>query len=618
MPFIARQSVEEVRNRVNILDVVSPYTQLKRSGNRYVGLSPFTQEKTPSFFVDPEKSLYHCFSTSQGGDLFRFVMTMENLNFGEAVESLASKFNIELKYEEGSGGDSGASRSLRQELLQIHEEAADYYAARFWEKEGHAPDIRRYWETQRQFDLETAREFRIGFAPPTDTRLLERLLKRQFSPEALRQCGLFYVADRDPGATSARPRFRGRLMIPIHDVQGRVVAFTARQLDITPEDDPAREAKYINSPETPIFKKGDILFGLERARKAIRDDDAFLMVEGQLDAIRCHACGLHTAVAPQGTGITEQQLLRLRRYARRLDVLLDGDNAGQKAAFRLVALALRAELDTRFLPLPPGQDPDGLLSEQGAAALEPLRRQSLTGLEFALRHLAGKPLGTLTTHEKTSLLEEAYAIIASSGSHFFREALLEEASRLIATDARALKRDFQRFLDRRRTPGEVPPPEPPVEKNDAQKLTNAEKDLLWMVSHFEQYGKQIAQIVDPQWIDTSLTAGILLQKILAEFEHDAWQGRESLDDLIESDAESSLLSELLIQKPHAKDFQPVSAINAVLKKMHLRFLEKENQKLKSELLSENPKSEEFRRLSARRAELRGMRQHPPVLSPSQP
>jgi len=621
MPLIARQSIEEVRHRVNILDVVSPYTQLKRSGSRYSGLSPFTEEKTPSFFVDPDKSVYYCFSTSQGGDLFRFVMTMENLNFQEAIESLAAKYGIDLQYEEGEG-QPGPSRSLKNEIIAIHEDAADYYASLFWSHDEQGAGIRDYWENQRKFELQVAREFRIGLAPPTDSKLLKMLQKKGYSAEAIRECGLFYVTSRDSGEDySARPRFRGRLMIPINDVQGRVVAFTARQLDITPEDDPSGKAKYINSPETPVFRKGDLLFALDRARKSVDERGFFLMVEGQLDAIRCHASGLKTAVAPQGTAITEKQLDTLKRYASRLEVFLDGDPAGQKAAFRMIPLCIKTGMDCSFLPLRPDQDPDTLLLDSGAEALETLRKRAIPAMEFALRHLAGKPFKQLSTNEKTILLDDLYKIIASAQTYFLQEELLLQAARILDADIQALKRDFQRFNTRNsgygkgfNNPDFSPPEDYTVTKSQKRKLTNVEKDLLWIISHFEQHGNKIAQVINPEWIDDTHPAGALLQKALAEFEHDAWQGPESLEDLIESDVEASIISEILIQSPDQKDFQPVPAINAALKSLFFRYLDQRNQEIKKQLLNMDSHSEKYLELSKERIHLRKMKHSVPTIT----
>jgi hypothetical protein len=202
-------------------------------------------------------------------------------------------------------------------------------------------------------------------------------MRRKFSEEALKRCGLFFVRD-DAAITlqALRPRFRGRLMIPIRDHQGRVCAFTARQTGLTPDDDPAKEAKYVNSPETPIFTKGNLLFNLDRARTHVGEGKPFVMVEGQLDALRCWSVGLKTAIAPQGTSITESQLVLLRRYHTQVECFFDSDSAGQKAALRFLPMALKAGLELRFLTLAGATklDPDLLFLERGLAAYEEVRR----------------------------------------------------------------------------------------------------------------------------------------------------------------------------------------------------------------------------------------------------
>src|SRR5690606_4936515 len=202
------------------------------------------------------------------------------------------------------------------------------------------------------------------------------LLKKGFSEDALRQCGLFFIYD-DAAVSlrTLRPRFRGRLMIPIRDHQGRVVAFTARQTELTPDNDPAKDAKYVNSPETPIFTKGNLLFNLDRARTHAGEGHPFVLVEGQLDALRCWSVGLKTAIAPQGTAITETQLALLRRYHHQVECFFDGDSAGQKAALRFLPMALKAGLEVRFLTLR-GEtklDPDLLFLERGLAGYEAVR-----------------------------------------------------------------------------------------------------------------------------------------------------------------------------------------------------------------------------------------------------
>ena len=208
---------------------------------------------------------------------------------------------------------------------------------------------------KRKFSPELADEFKVGAAEADGGGLAAAVRRKKFSDDAVRQCGLFFTRDDamlTPGAM--KPRFRGRLMIPIRDHQGRVVAFTARQTELTPEDDPAREAKYVNSPETPIFTKGNLLFNLDRARSHVGEGKPFVLVEGQLDALRCWSVGLKTAVAPQGTAITEVQMALLRRYHPQVECFFDSDAAGQKAALRFLPLALKAGVEARFLTLAGG------------------------------------------------------------------------------------------------------------------------------------------------------------------------------------------------------------------------------------------------------------------------
>ena len=361
MPKIAQRSIDTIKQQVNLVDVVSPYVQLKRAGRSFKGLSPFTQENTPSFYVHPDRGFYKCFSTGEGGDCFTFITKMENLEFGEAAEWLAKKFNIQLEYE--SGGPSKEEASLRKQIFELHERAAEWFHHQLTDSPEAAP-IRDYWQQSRGFTLETASQYKIGYAPPAQDALAKLCGKHKISTAAMLQSGLFYAREQERDYNRFRSRFRGRLMIPIHDVQGRVVAFTARQLPQTPDDDPAHQAKYINSPETPIFHKGRLLFGMNHARRHLKDGDGFLLVEGQLDAIRCWTKGLHTAVAPQGTALTEEQVHLLRRYDPPfIECLLDGDSAGRKAALKYIPLAFKAGLEFRFLLLPEKADPDQLLRE---------------------------------------------------------------------------------------------------------------------------------------------------------------------------------------------------------------------------------------------------------------
>ncbi len=539
MPFLKQSSLENLRARISIVDVVSPYTQLKKIGHEWKGLSPFSSEKTPSFYVDPTKNVFYCFSTGQGGDIFRFVQIKENLSFPEAIETLAHRFNIPLEYEEGSGAPN-LNRSLVREIYEVNEIAADYYHRVFLSQTREGLFIREFWEKLRGFPPELAKDFRIGLSPTNAAELIKLVRAKNFSPEALRQCGLFFTREDDLHAADLRPRFRGRLMIPIRDIQKRVVGFAARQTELTPRDTRYEEGKYVNSPETPVFKKGHILFNLDRAKDDIGEQDAFLLVEGQLDAMRCFSCGLRTAIAPQGTAITEDQIRSLRNYSRKIECLLDGDSAGQRAALRILPMVLQAGMEMQILVLPQGKDPDCLLQEEGVAAIERLRAQALSPMAFAVKaHLPQDHLPT--PREKADAFGELARLILLCESEIVRQGYLNQAARLLGIDAATATRDFEliRRAAKRQSAG-APALLSPAESEPAR-LTSAEEDLLLVVLNHDALATTIAQHTPPEWIDTQTTAGRLLDRLLAALREQVIENARQFDGLVEDESERAFL-----------------------------------------------------------------------------
>ncbi len=578
MPAIKSTSVRDLKLRVNIAEVVSRVVTLRKTGSRLKGLCPFHAEKSPSFHVDPDKGFYKCFGCGKAGDAITFVRETEQLTFTEAVEALGQRFGIAIEYEEGSGGPTREDRSLRQELYDLHEQAADFYHQTFKGSQATGDFMRAYWTDQRRFTLELADDFKVGAAPADDGGLAARLCSHRYSDEALRQCGLFFVRDGTaPTPGTMRPRFRGRLMIPIRDHQGRVVAFTARQTALTPADDPAREAKYVNSPETPIFTKSQLLFNLDRARTAAGPGKPFVMVEGQLDAMRCWSVGLKTAVAPQGTSITEGQLALLRRYQPEVECFFDSDSAGQKAALRLLPMALKAGLELRFLTLAGAEklDPDLLFLERGLAGYEEVRRSALSAMAFACRAVL-PPDREVSPEQKSRAAQTVLEIIAAAESEVSRAEFIAESAHHLRLPVAALQKDFQRLIERQRVqsgfrtaaaPAPVPVPAAP-ERNPG---VSPEKDLLWLCLHQERIGKPLSAILPQDWIDTSHPAGVLLNRFLAEFEHDSWPGRDHLDALLETPEEKSLVASLLFDSPTFDD--PVKVALEGLRLMRARVLE---------------------------------------------
>jgi DNA primase len=584
MPVIKPTCVRDLKLRVNIADVVSRVATLKRSGSRLRGLCPFHSEKTPSFYVNPDRGLYKCFGCGKGGDAIEFVRETEQLSFTEAVEALGQRFGIVIEYEEGSG-PSREERSLRQEIFDLHEQAADFYHEAFQARQPAGDFMRAYWTGERRFPPELAVEFKIGAAAAEDAGLGARLLKRGYSEEALRQSGLFFIREGAVITIGAlRPRFRGRLMIPIRDHQGRVVAFTARQTALTPADDPAREAKYVNSPETPIFTKGHLLFNLDRARTEASKGQPFVLVEGQLDALRCWQVGLRTAVAPQGTALTENQLGLMRRYHTQLECFFDSDDAGQKAALRLLPLALKAGMEVRFLGAGGAAkvDPDVLFLERGLAAYDELRQKSLGAMAFACRSLLADP-EKASPEQKSRAAQAILEIIANADSEVTRSEFVTEAAGHLRLQPAALQRDFERARGRsaeaaaraavRREAAEggtVPGAAPPG-LSSLPSGSTPEHHLLMLCLHFEHLGKPLSAAVPHDWVDTRHTAGLLLNRFLAAFEHGDWPGRDHLDELLETSEEKALAASLLFDAPEIDD--PVKVAQEGLRQLQTRMLE---------------------------------------------
>jgi len=616
VPIIKERSLQDLKHRVNIADVVSRTVTLKKAGAaRFKGLCPFHQEKTPSFHVSADRGFYKCFGCGKAGDILSFVMETEGLVFTEAAEALAKRFGVALEYEEGSGGPTREERSLRQELFDLHDAAAEHYRQAFLAANPHGDYIRAYWTRDRRFTAELADEFKIGFAPVADAGLAAALLQRKFSEAALRQCGLFFLREGAvPGPGTLRPRFRGRLMIPIRDHQGRVVAFTARQLELTPADDPAREAKYTNSPETPIFTKSNLLFNLDRARTHVGEGRPFVLVEGQLDALRCWSVGLKTSIAPHGTSITEGQLALLRRYHAQVECFFDSDAAGQKAARRFLPLALRAGLEVRFLTLAGAEklDPDLLFLERGLAAYDEVRRDAVGAMAFAVRSLL--PQGAQAGAEQKARAAQAlFEIVAQAESDVARSAFVQEIAAHLRVPPGALERDLRQYLARQggqRAPGPAAPARPA--RADAETI-NTEHHLLFLCLHHEPLLTDLASHLPLEWIDTQSLAGRLLERFLNEAQHNGWPGRDHLDQLLEDQEEKAFVASLLFDQADLENLPKV--VNEGLRSLQRRHLEPRLRELELEIAAKAPDGDsDLLSLLKKRADMTRQLLHPPRLT----
>lgn len=339
-------AVEEIKSRLSIEDVVSQYVELKRAGRNFKGLSPFGNERTPSFMVSPEKQIWHDFSSGKGGNMFSFVMEMEGLDFKGALELLARKAGVDLDQFRGRGSSNSKEKERLFEALEL---AAKFYQVQFSKNQ----TALIYVLKKRQFSKETALEWRLGYSPNTGTALIDFLKTKNFTEHEIKSAGLSAQRYRGLG-----DMFRGRLMIPLADQQGRIIGFTARLL----EDDPDAP-KYINTPQTLLYDKSRHVYGLHLAKEAIRKSKYAVVAEGNLDVIASHQAGIRQVVATAGTAMTEQHLKTLGRFTPDIRLSFDADNAGLNATERAIPIASKVGVSLSIITIPSGKDPDELIKQ---------------------------------------------------------------------------------------------------------------------------------------------------------------------------------------------------------------------------------------------------------------
>jgi DNA primase len=386
---------DEIRERIDLAEIVAGYVSLKKAGRRLVGLCPFHEEKAPSFSVDPQKQVWHCFGCKEGGNVFHFLMKAEGLTFVEAAQKLAARAGLEFRARR----DSEETRSEKEQLARTNAAAAEFFQRQL---AGPAGEKARTYLAGRGLSEKAISDFGLGYAPGDWEALCRHLSSRGTSPAALARAGL---AIARPSGDGCYDRFRDRVMFPILDLEERVAGFGGRTLD------EKETAKYINSPETSLFRKGRLVYGLPYARKAIADRGRVLIVEGYMDVIACHEAGFREAVATMGTALTPQHLSLLRRYSQSLYTAFDADSAGLRATLRGRDLFEAAEVEVRVVRMPAGKDPDALVREAGPEALAAAVQAAVTLVDYELEAIAARhpEKGSET---RLAVLREAIPVLA--------------------------------------------------------------------------------------------------------------------------------------------------------------------------------------------------------------
>ncbi len=433
--LITDEALERVRSATDIVELVSQHVSLKKSGANYLGLCPFHQEKTPSFTVSPGKQIFHCFGCGAGGDAVGFVMRQGNYSFPDAVRFLADRAGIELP-ERTVSRSAGAAREDWEKLIAANEEAAKFYQERLW----NSPDGKKaakYLEG-RGMPEDAARGFEMGYAPASWDALLTHLKAQGHDSSIIEKAGL---AIKKADGAGTYDRFRDRLMFPIKDVKGRYIGFGGRALKN--EELP----KYLNSPETPLFKKGETLYGIDFAREEIRKRDYAVIVEGYMDAIACHRAGITNATATLGTALTPGHLRLLSRFSRNVLLVFDADEAGIKAAVRSldVFLSSGSKMAAKVALLPQGDDPDSLLVREGPDALKEAFKGREKLLEFVIKREAS---GVLDIDGKIKAVGALTGILARLDDAVERSHYVKMVSAELGVEESAVREELEKKINR--------------------------------------------------------------------------------------------------------------------------------------------------------------------------
>ncbi len=420
---------------MDVVEVVSDFVQLKKSGSNYKALSPFTQEKTPSFFVSPSKQIYKCFSTGKGGDAISFIMEVDGLSYVEALKYLAKKYNVEIEEEQTSDEDQQRYNE-RESLFIILNFAKDYYRDLLWENEdGKAIGLSYFKE--RGFTDETIKAFDLGYSLDTWDGLIKATKEKQYNEELLEKAGLKIVKE-----DRSYDRFRGRVIFPIHNVTGKVIAFGARILKKA-ENQP----KYINSPETELYQKSKILYGISQAKQEIRIADNCYLVEGYTDVISMYQNGVKNVVASSGTSLTEDQIKLISRYTSNVTVLFDGDKAGIKASLRGIDMLLAGDLNVKAVSFPEGEDPDSYARQLSTSAFQNyLKDEAVDFIVFKANLLVGD-----AKHDpvkKAETIRDIVTSITKIPDPIKRTVYIKECSDLLDIDESVLVTEQNKILVR--------------------------------------------------------------------------------------------------------------------------------------------------------------------------
>ncbi len=529
--FLSPATREQIRVASDIVDVIGSYLPLKRAGANFTALCPFHKEKTPSFNVNPQKQIFHCFGCHKGGDVFTFVKEYENIGFMDAVRRLAERAKIPLEFENTPGAQE--SRHLKDQLLDIHEQLTQRWQNCLANEA--AGQLARDYLAKRGVSAEAIKLFRIGAAPESWDDTVNWARSKKFDLATVEKAGLIL---RKEETERYYDRFRGRLMFPICDEQGRVVGFSGRVLS-----GDEKTAKYVNSPETPIFTKSKIFFGLDKSKRAILDAGFAIICEGQLDLIACFMGGVQNIVAPQGTAFTGQHARILKRYASEVVLCFDSDNAGQNAAVRALDHLLASGLAVRVAVIPAPHDPDSFIKAHGGEAFQDLIGGAEGFFDYYLNRLC-------MTNDVTSdkgridVLRAMAEALHKTGNAVLIDTHAQKTALRLGVSAESVRAEFKKNPVSHVAPRESEEESFEVAEpvTEIARPTPTEFELLELLLLHDELVPTAALNLDPNWILHPHVRQLIDLRLAAQ-EHETWHSVSEFLDSCELAEQRSLITE---------------------------------------------------------------------------
>ena len=545
---------ERIRAASDIVDIIGSYLPLKKAGANFVALCPFHKEKTPSFNVNPHKQIFHCFGCHKGGDVFTFVKEYENIGFMDAVRRLAERAKIPLEFDQTPGEQQ--SRHIKDQLLQLHEQITQRWQnALLNEASG---QIARDYLVKRGVSPEAVKLFRLGYAPDAWDDTVNWAKSKSHDLELVEKAGLIIRKSGDQRAadvSSAEPseiissasgtlaaryydRFRGRLMFPICDEQGRVIGFSGRVLS-----GDEKTAKYVNSPETPIFTKSRVFFGLDKSKRAILDAGFAIVCEGQLDLIACFMAGVQNVVAPQGTAFTADHARIIKRYVDEVVLCFDSDEAGQNAAVRSLDHLLASGLAVRVAVVPAPHDPDSFIKANGGEAFRKLVEGAEGFFDYYLNRLC-KLNDANSDKGRNAILRGMAEAVHKTGNLVLIDTYAQKTALRLGVLPEAVRAEFKKIPAAKTVPGESETE--PAAESEMSRPSTQEFWLLKLLLLHDDLVAWTALHLDVNWISHLLVRQIVVQRLAAQT-NETWQSLAAFLDECESAEMRALVTEAVAE-----------------------------------------------------------------------